>query len=71
MLFDETTGLALMSLMSKLLTIETLEARSDHKGFPSSYLNAINSPLLKGAIIVFSNATGEAVYILFLVSTIV
>ena len=60
-----------MSLISKLLKRETFEVMSDHKGLPSSYLNAISSPLLKGAKIIFSNATAEAVYILFFDSTIV
>lgn len=57
--------------MSKLLKIEILEAISDHNGCPSSYLKAISSPLLNGAMMIFSKATGEAVYMLFFDSTIV
>jgi hypothetical protein len=60
-----------MSLISKLLTIDIFETFSDQIGWPVSKINATSSPLLKGAIIVFSNATGDEVNKFFFVSEIV
>ena len=65
------TGLAVMSLISKLESIEILAVFSDHRGVPSSYLKAIISPLLNGAMIIFSIATGDDENILLLDSIIV
>ena len=66
-----TTGLAVISLISKLLKEDIFEAFSDQMIFPVSYKKAIISPLLKGAIIIFSIAAGTPVCKLFLSSKIV
>ena len=65
------TGLAAISFNAKLLMSEVLETFSDHIGRPSSYIKDIRSPLLNGAIIIFSYATGDAVKRFFLLSSIV
>ena len=70
-MFSVITGLAEISFMSKLLTIDIFETFSDQTGCPVSKINATNSPLLNGAIIVFSKATGEEVKRFFLFSDIV
>ena len=68
---SDITGLADISFMSKLLTIDTLDKFSDQSGCPVSYIKETNSPLLKGTIIAFSNATGDEVNRFFLFSDIV
>ena len=70
-LLPEITGFAVMSLKSKFEIIDIFDVFSDHTGWPSSYLKAIISPLLNGAITIFSIATGEAVNKFFLDSSIV
>ena len=57
----EMTGLAEISLISKLLKTDILDKFSDQIGRPVSYMNAISSPLLNGAITKFSLATSDAV----------
>ena len=67
----DKTGLAEISLISKLLNNEIFETFSDHNGLPVSLSKATSSPLLNGAMIMFSKPIGEAVMRLFLSSATV